>query len=73
MNTRDAARRLGITTRTLYTFIDTGSLPAYKMGRVLRVKQSDVDEFIETCRVQPGDLSHLYPQRRPRLEVVATG
>ncbi|WP_419919934.1 helix-turn-helix domain-containing protein [Candidatus Poriferisocius sp.] len=61
LNTETAAKRLGITTRTLYRFINEGSLPAYRMGRVIRVNQADVDEFIKLCRIEPGTLSHLYP------------
>ena len=64
MSTQEAARRLGITTRTLYRFVDEGSLPAYKMGRVFRLKQSDVDQFIEQSRIAPGTLEHLYPERK---------
>ncbi len=62
LNTETAAQRLGITTRTLYRFINEGGLPAYRMGRVIRVKQSDVDVFIDASRIQPGSLSHLYPE-----------
>jgi len=61
LNTEEAARRLGITTRTLYRFIDKGDLAAYRFGRVFRLKQSDVDTFIDECRVEPGTLRHLYP------------
>lgn len=64
MSTQEAARRLGITTRTLYRFVDEGALPAYKMGRVFRLKQSDVDTFIEASRIEPGTLEHLYPERK---------
>jgi excisionase family DNA binding protein len=64
MSTQEAAKRLGVTTRTLYRFVDEGTLPAYKMGRVFRLKQSDVDEFIERSRIQPGTLEHLYPERK---------
>jgi hypothetical protein len=31
------------------------------MGRVIRVKESDLDAFLEAHRVEPGSLSHLYP------------
>jgi excisionase family DNA binding protein len=62
MGTPDAAEYLGITLRTLYRFIDEGSLPAYKFGRVIRVKHADVDAFVESNRVQPGSLGHLYPE-----------
>jgi excisionase family DNA binding protein len=54
--------RLGITLRTLYRLIDEGQLPAYKIGRVIRLKAHEVDAFIESARVEPGDLSHLYPE-----------
>ncbi len=65
LNTETAAKRLGITTRTLYRFINEGGLPAYRMGRVIRVKQDDVDAFIERSRIEPGTLGHLYPDPVP--------
>jgi excisionase family DNA binding protein len=61
LSTADAARILGITNRTLYRFIDEGQLTAYKFGRVIRLKESDVDGFIEASRIEPGTLEHLYP------------
>lgn len=62
LSTPAAAERLGITARTLYRFIDEGQLPAYKFGRVIRLKMADVDDYIERCRVEPGSMSHLYPE-----------
>ena len=61
LGTKEASTRLGVTLRSLYRFIDEGDLPAYKFGRVIRVKVEDVDRFIESCRIQPGQLEHLYP------------
>lgn len=61
LSTAEAAARLGITPRTLYRFIDEGQLAAYRFGRVIRLKTTDVDAFIETCRIAPGTLEHLYP------------
>lgn len=62
LSTQEAARRLGITTRTLYRFIDQGELPAYRFGRVIRLKADEVESFIEGSRIQPGTLEHLYPE-----------
>lgn len=73
MGTRDACERLGVTLRTLYRFIDEGQLPAYKMGRVIRVQESDIDEFITRMRIQPGTLEHLYPEPRPARSDVTAG
>lgn len=61
LSTKEAARRLGITPRTLYKLIDEGQLPAYKFGRVIRLQQAEVDAFIDGARIQPGELEHLYP------------
>ncbi len=62
LSTAESARRLGITPRTLYRFIDEGQLPAYRFGRVIRLKADEVDAFIESCRIPPGTLEHLYPE-----------
>jgi len=62
LSTNDAARLLGITSRTLYRFIDQGEIPAYRMGRVIRLRRSEVEAFIEASRIEPGSISHLYPE-----------
>lgn len=62
MSTREASERLGITLRTLYRFIDEGQLAAYKFGRVIRIKEADVEQFINGARIEPGALEHLYPE-----------
>ncbi len=62
LSTAAAAKRLGVTARTLYRFIDEDGLPAYRFGRVIRLKRADVDAYIESCRIQPGSLEHLYPE-----------
>lgn len=70
LSTKDASARLGITLRTLYRLIDEGQVPAYKFGRVIRLKESEVDAFIDSARVVPGNLNHLYPE--PRDQKVGT-
>jgi excisionase family DNA binding protein len=62
LSTQEAARRLGITPRTLYRFIDHGELPAYRFGRVIRLRAHEVDDFIGRSRIKPGELEHLYPE-----------
>lgn len=56
MSTADAAEYLGVQSRTLYRFIDEGRLPAYRFGRVIRLKRDDVDDFVQSCRIEPGTL-----------------
>ncbi|MHB1503283.1 MAG: helix-turn-helix domain-containing protein [Acidimicrobiales bacterium] len=68
MSTKEAAERLGVTLRSLYRFIDEGSLVAFKFGRVIRLREQDVDRFIESCRIEPGSLEHLYPELKGTAE-----
>jgi excisionase family DNA binding protein len=72
LGTQEAARHLGITPRTLYRLIDEGEIAAYKLGRVLRLKLADVDAFLEQARVRPGDLEHLYPERKRAEDTAAS-
>ncbi len=62
LSTKEGSSRLGITLRTLYRFIDEGQLPAYKFGRVIRLKESDLQQFVDRSRIEPGSLEHLYPE-----------
>jgi excisionase family DNA binding protein len=59
MSSGEAADFLGVGLRTLYKFIDDGKLPGYRMGRVIRLKRSEVEAFIDSCRIEPGTLEHL--------------
>lgn len=68
LSTREAARQLGITTRTLYRLIDGGQIPAYKFGRVIRLQEAEVDTFIQSARIEPGALEHLYADANPTSE-----
>ena len=61
LSTKECCERLGVTVRTLYRFIDEGQLPAYQMGRVIRVQETDLMAFIDSRRITPGSLAHLYP------------
>ena len=62
LSTQEAARRLGITPRTLYRFIDHGELPAYRFGRVIRLRATRSTTSSSRSRIQPGELEHLYPE-----------
>ena len=51
-----------VTQRTVYKLIDTGELTAFKIGRTIRLREQDLQEYLDRSRIQPGDLSHLYPE-----------
>ena len=56
MSTKDAADQLGISVRTVYALMNDGKLTAYKIGRVIRTRQSHVQECLEQLRIEPGSL-----------------
>ena len=60
---RRAGRRpyFGLYLTTLYKLIDQGEVPAYQIGRVIRLRRADLDAFLECSRVKPRDLAHLNP------------
>ncbi len=60
LGTTAAARHLGITPRTLYRLIDQGAIPAYALGRVYRLRTTDLDRYLASVRVVPGTLGHLH-------------
>ena len=53
MGTTDAAKYLGLRIPILYRLIDDGLLPAYKAGRLIRIKLSDLDAFIDEGSSSP--------------------
>ncbi|MDA8397270.1 MAG: helix-turn-helix domain-containing protein [Actinomycetota bacterium] len=59
LSSKEASEYLGVSLQTLYRFVDSGSLPAHHMGRVIRFKYSDLVAFIEAQRVVPGSLSSV--------------
>jgi excisionase family DNA binding protein len=61
LGTPAAAKYLGVVTRTLYRLVNDGQVPAFKFGRVIRFRRTDLDDYIERCRIQPGDLENLAP------------
>jgi excisionase family DNA binding protein len=45
VSTAEAARMLGVTPRTLYRWIDDGTLSAYRFGRIVRLRRAEVERF----------------------------
>lgn len=51
-STKQIAKLLGVKTFTIRRWIDKGLLPAYKIGKELRIKRTDLDKFISDRRVK---------------------
>ncbi len=66
LSTKEAAERLGVTLRSLYRFIDEGGLAAYKFGRVIRLKESDVETSSSRAGSRRAASSTSTPRSRAR-------
>jgi len=51
LNAADVARILKCSRRQAYQWMATGELPAVRKGRLVRVREEDLREFIEAGRV----------------------
>jgi excisionase family DNA binding protein len=50
LTVEEVARRLAVATRTVRRLIDRGELIAHRMGRVVRVSEDDLEQFIRGLR-----------------------
>jgi excisionase family DNA binding protein len=50
ITTAQAATRLGVSRARLYRLIDSGAIPAYRIGRLIRLQVADVEAYQEAHR-----------------------
>jgi excisionase family DNA binding protein len=55
LNTKEVAKALGVTTRTVQNYRDQGMLPFSQIGRVIRYRDEDVQDFLMTHYVEPSN------------------
>ncbi len=59
LSTVEAAVHIGVDKKTLYKLVDSGLIKAYRPSRSLRFRRTDLDTYLESVVVRPGDISHL--------------
>jgi excisionase family DNA binding protein len=50
LNISDLSEYLSIKKSTLYLMVESGDMPHYRIGRLIRFRRDDVDAWIETHR-----------------------
>lgn len=71
VSVEQAAALLGCTAKTVYRLIDEGKLPCYRPHRRFQLDLADVRRYIDSTRVSPGSLSHLYGPSKNETSVTA--
>ena len=57
LNVGDVAEYLGVEPSTVYAWVHTRQIPFYKVGRLVKFKQEQVDRWIESKRVAEVSLA----------------
>lgn len=57
----EVADQLRVSTMTIYRLIRRGELPAVRVGRNYRVRETDLDAYLAAQTVGPADLARLDP------------
>lgn len=52
LNASEAAQMLGVSVRLIRKLIGNGTLPAVRIGRLVRIPASDVHSFVESRRAE---------------------
>ena len=47
LSTGEVAQWLGVSTATIYKFVEKGELPVYRLGRINKFRRSDIEDFIQ--------------------------
>lgn len=56
MTIQQAAEYLQIKSKTLYAWAESGEIPHYKIGRLIRFKKTDLDAWIEGHRKEQDEV-----------------
>jgi excisionase family DNA binding protein len=56
LNTQEAATLLGLKPQTLHLWRSAGryNLPFVRLGRAVRYRREDIEQFVASCRVVPA-------------------
>jgi excisionase family DNA binding protein len=49
------AKRLDVSEKSVRRYVDSGRLPAYKIGGQIRILEEDFRSFLASCRMNSGN------------------
>ncbi len=62
LNIKEVSQYLGIKISTLYFYVENGDIPHYRIGRLIRFKKQEVDQWMEGNKKEKIDLSKMATQ-----------
>ena len=67
LNIKEISQYLGIKISTLYFYVENGDIPHYRIGRLIRFKKQEVDQWMEGNKKERIDLSKMAAQMLGRV------
>jgi excisionase family DNA binding protein len=55
LNIWDVVEYLGVKVSTVYARVERREIPHYKLGKLIKFKKCEIDEWLEKCRKEPVD------------------
>jgi PTS system nitrogen regulatory IIA component len=49
---KDVAKALQLSTSTVYKYAEAGKIPSIKIGTARRFTETDIEKYVNTCKVQ---------------------
>jgi excisionase family DNA binding protein len=72
LSAETVAERLSISCKTVRRYLKSGKLPSIKLGKLRRISEADLEEFIEKRRVR-DEAETAYYKRKDELLTEAAG
>ena len=67
MSVKDVATYLGVTTRTVYKMVADRRLRAYKLGRIIRFRRSEIDAALQPVDAATEPVANIPPKLAPEI------
>jgi len=55
LSTREIAERLGVSVMSVTRWLKSGKLIGYKLGKIIRINESDFDLFVKNSRINKNE------------------
>ena len=68
LTVQELAQQLHVKAATLYAWAAQGKIPSLKLNGLLRFRQDEIDQWLESCRVASRPTVTVPRKRRQRLE-----